>query len=200
MALLKIPASPVQDGRAPIRCRWLWLVVAAALGPFGTDATAVPVATREYQLKAVFLFNFAQFVDWPPRTFPDRQAPLVIGVLGDDPFGAVLDQTVLGEQVGQRRLVVRRYRRTDEIDLCHMLFISRSETGRMESILAALKGRSILTVSDAEGFTQAGGMIRFVSEKNRVRLRINLESAKTGGLTLSSKLLRPAEIVATKTD
>jgi hypothetical protein len=84
----------------------------------------------------------------------------------------------------------------EEIKSCHVLFISRSETDRLEQIFASLKGRSILTVGDFDGFAQRGGMIRFVMEKNKTRLRIALETAKAGNMTISSKLLRPAEIVA----
>lgn len=152
--------------------------------------------SKEYQIKAVFLFNFAQFVDWPTNAFPEAQTPLVIGVLGEDPFGSYLDETVRGEKVNNRPLIVQRYRRADEIKSCHILFISRSETDRLEAIFNGLKGRNILTVGDYEGFAQRGGMIRFFTEKNKVRLRIGLEAAKAANLTISSKLLRPAEIVA----
>ncbi len=160
-----------------------------------SPAIAQPEATREYQIKAVFLFNFAQFVDWPPAAFSDPQAPLIIGVLGDDPFGSFLDQTVRGEKVNARPLVVRRYRAVAEVDTCHILFICGSEAGRLENILASLKGRSVLTVGDMDGFAQRGGMIRFATENNRIRLRVNLAAAKAAQLTLSSKLLRPADIV-----
>lgn len=171
------------------------LVLSAWLlsGGLGLSAQAAP--PREYQLKAVFLFNFAQFVEWPPQAFPDAQAPLVIGVLGRDPFGAYLDETVSGETVNDRSLVVRRYRRVEEIKTCHVLFISRSEVDRLEQILASLRHRNILTVSDTEGAAQRGVTIRFVTEKNKIRLRINLEAAKAANLVISSKLLRPAEIV-----
>jgi hypothetical protein len=147
----------------------------------------------EYQVKAVFLFNFAQFVDWPPKAFPEPQTPLVIGVLGEDPFGTYLDETVRGEKVKDRPLVVQRYRRVGEIKTCHVLFISRSETDRLEQILASVKGRNILTVGDAEDFALRGGMIQLVTEKNKIRMRINLEAVKAAGLTISSKLLRVAE-------
>jgi hypothetical protein len=150
----------------------------------------------EYQLKAVFLFNFAQFVEWPPEAFQGSHAPLIIGVLGEDPFGVYLDETVRGEKVNDRPLVVQRYRRIDEMKACHILFISRSEANQLEPIITSLKGRHILTVGDAVGFAQRGGIIRFVTEKNKIRLRINLEAAKAAHLTISSKLLRPADIVA----
>jgi hypothetical protein len=88
-----------------------WLV-AAAVGP-GVLAQTAPA--REYQVKAVFLFNFAQFVHWPPQAFPEAQAPLVIGVLGDDPFGSSLDDAVRGELVNNHPLVIQRYRRVEDV-------------------------------------------------------------------------------------
>jgi hypothetical protein len=139
------------------------------------------------------LFNFAQFVDWPPKAFPEAQTPLVIGILGEDLFGSYLDETVRGEKVNDRPLVVQRYHRIGEIKTCHVLFISRSESARLEEILASLKGRSILTVGDTDDFALRGGMIRFVTEKNKIRMRINLEAVKAANLTISSKLLRLAE-------
>jgi YfiR/HmsC-like len=160
----------------------------------GQKLAAQAAISPESQVEAVFLYNFARFVSWPPRAFPDPQAPLVIGVLGEDPFGAYLDETVRGEKVNGRPLVVQRYRRVGEIKACHVLFISKSEGDRLEQILAALRGRSILTVSDADGFTGRGGMIRFLTEKNKVRMQVNLDVVKSANLNVSSKLLRVAEI------
>jgi hypothetical protein len=119
------------------------------------------------------LFNFAQFVDWPPTAFPDRQTPLVIGILGQDPFGSYLDETVRGERVNNRPLIVRRYRRVEEIQTCHVLFISRSEADHLDQILASLKYRKILTVADGESPGRSSVMIRFVTQQNKIRLRIN---------------------------
>lgn len=173
-----------------------WIVLFVLLFSSGLSLVAETVPPAEYQLKAVFLFNFAQFVEWPPEAFPEAETPLIIGVLGEDPFGAYLDETVRGEKVNGRLLAVQRYRRVEEIKTCHLLFISRSEANRVEQIVAGLKDRNILTVADAEGFARRRVMIRFVTEKNKIRLRINLEAAKAANLTISSKLLRPAEIVA----
>lgn len=191
MALLKTITHGASGG-----CRWPALLFLLLVGATGSPAQTA--ASQEYQIKAVFLFNFARFVDWPPAAFADPQTPLVIGVLGEDPFGAFLDETVRDEAVGQRRLVVQRYRRAEEAAQCHILFISRSETGRLDQIVAGLGGRTTLTVSDIAGSAQRGVMIRFVTEQNRIRLRINLEAAKAAGLTISSKLLRPAEIVTAR--
>ena len=173
----------------------VWLVISVLLLSRGVASPAPTPTSPEYQLKAVFLFNFAQFVEWPPTAFPEAKAPLVIGVLGEDPFGPYLDETVRGEKVNNRPLVVQRFRRVEEIKTCHVLFVSRSERERLGQILPSLKGRNILTVGDAEDFAVRGGMIRFVTEKNKIRLRINVDAAKTADLTISSKLLRPAEIV-----
>ena len=118
------------------------------------------------------------------------------GVLGEDPFGSFLDETVRGEKVNNRPLTVQRYRRVDEIKTCHVLFISGSEANRLEQIFNGLKGRNILTVGDCDGFARRGGMIRFVNEKSKIRLKIGLETTKAANLTVSSKLLRPADIVA----
>jgi len=153
----------------------------------------------EYQLKAVFLFNFVQFVDWPAAAAADSQLPLVIGILGDDPFGAFLDETVRGERLGARPIQVRRYRQVTDIGECNILFISRSERERVPEIVSGLKNRPVLTVSDADAFANRGGMIQFIKDKNRIRLRINLEAAQAAHLTISSKLLRVADVVRAPT-
>lgn len=151
--------------------------------------------TLEYQVKAVFLFNFTQFVEWPTYVFPEAQTPLIIGVLGEDPFGPYLDQTLRGEASKTHPLIAQRYRSIEEIQTCHILFISRSQRYRLQQVLASLKDKSILTVSDVPGFARQGGIIQFITQENKIRLRINVEAAKASGLRISSKMLRLAEIV-----
>jgi hypothetical protein len=153
-------------------------------------------STPEYRLKATFLYQFAQFVDWPDQAFSGPQSPLIIGILGDDPFGRELDQTVQGESVSSHPMGVRRFRRLDEVRDCHILFVSRSEGARLDETLAALKGRNILTVADLNGFAQRGGMIQFSSEASRIRLTINLDAARGGNLAVSTKLLRLATVIS----
>ncbi len=121
--------------------------------------------------------------------------PFVIGILGTDPFGPVLDDTVRGERVHGRKIIVERYRTVQEIKTCHILFISQSETRRLDAIVAAVKNRPVLTVSDIEDSAFRGVMIHFITEQNKIHLRINLDVVKAVGLTLSSKLLRVSEIV-----
>jgi hypothetical protein len=164
-----------------------------SLGELSLSAQAAP--SNEYQVKAVFLFNFAQFVEWPPAAFAGDTSPLVIGVLGEDPFGAFLDETVRDEKVGNRPMQVQRYHRVDDITTCHVLFISRSEESRLVQTLASLKGRNILIVGDSEDFIQRAGMIQLATSQGKIRLRINVNAARTANLTISSKLLRSAELV-----
>lgn len=171
------------------------LVFVDSLNAYGQSAPS-----REYQIKAVFLFNFTQFVDWPRAAFPEDSSPLVIGVLGDDPFGSYLDDIVRGEQVNSRRLTVRRYRRPEDVRSCQVLFISRSANRDLEKALAALRGTDVLTVGDADAFAVRGGMIQFAMEDGKIRLKINVDAAKASNLIISSKLLRSAEIVAGKDD
>jgi hypothetical protein len=160
----------------------------------GLDGLAQTGPSREYRVKAVFLFNFAQFVEWPPAAFAGANSPIVIGVLGENPFGAYLDETVRAEKVDNRPLEVQRYRRVDEIKTCHVLFINRSEA-HLEQILSALKDRSILIVGDGDDFVERGGMIRLATTQNKIRLIISVEAAKAAKLTISSKLLRSADVV-----
>jgi hypothetical protein len=173
-------------------------VVCALLLLGGLDASAQTGPSREYQVKAVFLFNFTQFVEWPPAAFAVATSPIIIGVLGEDPFGAYLDETVRGEKVNNRPLEIQRYHRVEEIKTCHILFISPSETEKYEQIFARLQGRSILTVGDTEGFAIRGGMIRFFTEQNRIRLRVNVGATRAARLTISSRLLRAADVVETQ--
>jgi len=183
--------------------RWQAVVACLLLSGLAWSAPTAPTAataTRKYEVKAVFLFNFTQFVEWPADTFARVNTPLVIGVLGDDPFGAYLDETVRGETANGRPLVVVRYRRVQEIGDCQVLFISRSETDRLEQIVASLVGKPVLTVGDVEGFARRGGMIELATIVGKIQLRINLQAAKATQLTISSKLLRPAKIVASGED
>jgi hypothetical protein len=168
-----------------------WGALFLALGVLAAYAqTAVP----EFKIKAADLVKFIEFVDWPNSAFSSAHSPLVIGVLGKDPFGRVLDTVVDGKIVKTRRVVVRRFRNVREVNGVQVLFIGASETGRLYSILPALENRSILTVSDIDGFCAKGGVVCFLIENNKVHFRINVDAAKRANLQISSKLLELAEI------
>jgi YfiR/HmsC-like len=174
------------------------VLVSAALLLIEGDLPAQVDSSKEYRVKAVFVYNFAHFIAWPPNAFSTANAPIVIGVLGDEPFASDLDQLVRGETANNHPLVVQRYQEIGQIKTCHILFVSRSVTKQLEEILANLRSRSVLTVGDSENFAQRGGMIRLVTENNKIRFRVNVEAAKAANLTISSKLLRAAEIVEPK--
>lgn len=149
-------------------------------------------------MKAVFLFNFLQFIEWPPDSFASDDSPFIIGVLGADPFGEALDATVKGELIKGRAIEVIRYAQPSEISQCHMLFIAASEVEQVPQILQQLQGTATLTVGDTNNFARLGGMIRFITNSGKTRLAINLESAKAANLDINAKLLRLSEIVSSK--
>jgi len=153
----------------------------------------------EYQLKAAYLFNFAKFVEWPPEAFAETNSPIVIGILGENPFGTDLDRTIGNRTVGNRSLAVREIRSLPEATNCHLLFISRSEKQHLPETLQGLRGGSVLTVGETERFTEAGGMIQFVPRGNKIRFLINDEAARNVGLKISSKLLSLALPPGTRT-
>lgn len=169
--------------------------LAAALAVACAAVCAAATAPGEYQVKAVFLFNFTQFVEWPSAAFTDDQSPFVIGVLGKDPFGTHLDEAVRGERVGARALIVERYESLEKMREPQILFVGDLMADRPAELAAALAGRNVLTVSDAQSRAARDVVIGFVSDRNRIRLRINLKAAQDAGLVISSKLLRPAQIV-----
>lgn len=162
---------------------------------------AQPLALRaaamaEYQVKAVFLFNFTQFVAWPESAFGSPDAPFVIGVLGEDPFGPYLDEVVRGETVAGRPIVVRRLSDPADAEGAHILFIDRSVDPRqVADVKARLASRHTLTVTDDQATSVPEAVVRFRNVNDRIRLRIDVASAQSAGLTISSKLLRPAEII-----
>ena len=183
-------AASMHRVRAFLRSGWLALLLAGNCALAG----AVP---GEYQVKAVFLFNFTHFVEWPADAFAGPAAPFVIGVLGRDPFGAALDEAVRGESVNGRPLVIQRYSGIADLKPCQILFIDRSIDGEMEKALASLGHQRTLTVSDLDSATPRAVIIRFLNENQKIRLQINVDSARHAGLTISSKLLRPAQVIGT---
>jgi hypothetical protein len=151
---------------------------------------AADVSPSEYKLKAAFLFHFSQFVDWPANASVGKQAPFVIGVLGRNPFGTDLEQTIRGKIVGARPLQIREFGSlADATNHCQILFISSSEQQRFPEIFSRLAGLNILTVGEADNFGDAGGMIHFVLEGTKIRFRVNETEATRSGLKISAKLL-----------
>ncbi len=166
------------------------LMLMAASLRAGADGTPV----GEYQLKAVFLFNFAKFVEWPPQAFADPHDPFTICVLGDTPFGSALDDAVRGKTVANRPISIRLVSNSQQARKCQILFVSASEHRRLHGILEALRNCCVLTVGETEDFTENGGIVQFRMKDARVRIEINAEAAERAGLRISSKLLSLAEL------
>jgi hypothetical protein len=171
----------------------LFLILTLMSGAFNIEAQAQ--TANEYQVKAAFLYNFVKFIEWPSDAFNDGSNSFVIGVIGDDPFGGALDQSVSGKSVNGRQLSVRRLQWGQDLRACHILFISSSERNRLAQIFASLRGASVLTVSDMGQFIQQGGIINFILEASRVRFEINATAAGQARLKISSKLLSLAKTV-----
>ncbi len=157
------------------------------------EAQAAAAVSREYDLKAVFLYNLVSFVQWPASAFASPDAPLVIGVAGPDPFGTVLDEVVANEYVGKHPILVRRFHRGEDVADCHLVFIAESDPRRVTNLLREMRGKPVLTVGDRPGFLEAGGMIGFATRGDQLQLFVNRDAVQRAELVLSSKLLELAQ-------
>jgi hypothetical protein len=182
----------IQKGLTIVLPALVWMLTTAMAPLFQ------PTVSKEYQVKAIFLFNFSQFVEWPASSFSDAKSPLVIGIWGDNPFGSYLKETINDETVKGRPLIIQYCRNTEDIKSCHILFFNERTGNKAEQILTGIKGKNILTVSDADNFIQQGGMVRFFTENNKIRMQINTKATGASNLTISSNLLRLAQIINTK--
>jgi len=172
---------------------WTRVLIGAILcvAPAHAEVTA-----PEYHVKAAFIYKFATYIRWPANATTDGNATFVIGILGDDPFGQILDEVVRGQNVQGRPISVRRLARPDDARACDLLFISSSERGELAEILATLRGTIVLTVSDIDRFAEMGGMIHLLKTgDNHIHFAINKSAIDRAGLKAPSQLLRLARIV-----
>jgi hypothetical protein len=146
--------------------------------------------STEYQVKAAFLFKFAKFVEWPAHKFIEPDSPLIIGVVGADPFGGQLEEAVQDQRFNDRTVLICHVQTMEELRKCHILFVCRSESSRIAPILSEVRWDNVLTVGDSEKFSSHGGIINFVMVDNTVRFQINNAAARRAGLKISSKLLQ----------
>jgi len=159
------------------------------------DSHPSPEEPTEYQVKAAFLYNFAHFTRWPEGSFAKENSPLLIGVVGSDPFGKSLDATLRGKLVGKHPLQIKRFPDLRRLEPCHVLFISTSMRKDMARILETTRGRNVLVISEMEGVLGKGGIINFYIEERRVRFAIHVDEARRAKLRISSHLLKLAKIV-----
>ena len=159
------------------------------------SAAAQGLPPGEYQIKAAFLLSFAKFVEWPAGKFHSDQDALQICVIGEDPFGKDLDETVAGKAVNGRPVAVHRMREASRARECHVAFVGLAQPQEFREALQTLNGAGVLTVGESDAFRGADGIINFVLEQNRVRFEINPAAANRAGLKISSKLLSLARLV-----
>jgi len=160
----------------------------------GMSLTAQTTSVSSAEVKAAFLYNFATFSEWPAEAFANPNSPFTIGVLGENPFGTALNEIVLNETKGGRPLTIKYFSQIEDVKDCQILFINLQKPSAQIQALEALKKQNVLTVGDTPDFVSKGGMIRFFVENNKLRFQVNLSAIKESNITLSSKLLRLAEI------
>jgi hypothetical protein len=180
--------------RAWAVCGLILLLLGAASG-LGAD-----VSFSEYQVKALFLFNFAKYVDWPAEAFSSGTSPIIIGIVGQDNFADNLKHAVEGKSINGRSIVIKHIASDAELGGCHVLFISSSENSRFEAILGKTSTLPVLTVSEREQSSRKSAIVNFILAEKKVRLEIDLDAARQTNLRISSKLLRVADLVKGKSN
>lgn len=184
----------------PVLLKTVSLIVLAAFLFCPGRINGGEAAFTEYQVKALFLFNFVKYVDWPAETFPTTNAPITIGVLGKDNFGTDLQHAVEGKSINGRAILIQHVTTDTKMAGCQILFISASEKADLDEILAKTGALPILTVGEQEQFLAKGGIINFTLKDEQVRLEINLDAARLAKVRISSKLLAVADVVTGKTN
>jgi hypothetical protein len=152
----------------------------------------------EYQVKAAFLYNFAKFVEWPPEAFKTPKDPILVCVLGHNPFGKALEEAIHGKSIAGRAFAYRQVSDAESAGACQILFVVSAESKHFRSLLDNLKPMGILTVGEAQGFASDGGVINFKLDDGRVHFEINVDAAEHAQLHISAKLLSLAQIVKTE--
>jgi len=175
------------------------VAVCAGLGTWPAADAQAP-APSEYEVKAALLLNFARFTEWPESAFASPNAPLVIGVVGRDPFGPLLEKIFSNKTVGSRSIQVKRLSVEQDLKQCHLLFVPASEKRRQRDLLSRLKDASVLTVGDSDEFLEHGGAVRLLLKDGSVRFSIDLQSAKAARLRITSNVLRLADEVRGRYD
>jgi hypothetical protein len=165
-------------------------LLACLLALVSLPATAQPEEADK--LKAVFVYNFAQYVKWP-ESMPDTPE-FQLCLTGTSRVIEAL-QRLQGETLNQRQIRVRSLHLGDDPSGCRLLFIGESELPRLEFLLETIDALPVLTVSDLPGFAASGGMIGFFWEGSKIRFEINHQAANAAGLALSSRLLKLARLV-----
>jgi uncharacterized protein DUF4154 len=168
------------------------LALFVSIAPFGAlSAIAQSPRPSQFDVQAVYLFDFAKFVRWPAA----ESGPIVLCIAGESKYADSLKRIIAGERIDNRALVIESVQRPADATGCSILFIGTAAKDRLDSLLAATAGRPMLTVSDVPGFLDHGGMINFLVIDNRVRFSVDLRPVERSGISLSSELLKVAVTV-----
>jgi hypothetical protein len=184
----------------PARCPSPTLAIAFAgilsvLILWSSAVCAADERSREFQIKAAFVFNFAKFLEWPAGRFAGPEQPITIGVLGETPLAAELESLVKDRRINGRAVLVRSASSLDDLRDLHLLFVGANCDHALKSIQAAAKDRGVLTVGETPAFEAAGGMITFRIEGDKVRFAINISAAEQARLKISAQLQQLATVV-----
>jgi hypothetical protein len=152
-------------------------------------------APTAYQLKAIFIKRFVQFVKWPSRKLESGDSPFVILIIGDSPIKKAFESLGI-DSLQNRKVILKRIFMLDEnIKNSHIVFISASESYRLKEILSLLKGADVLTIGGFQGFAKSGGGVNLILVNNKIRFEVNKEKVVEGGISISSRVLRLAKTV-----
>ncbi|HEU5079761.1 MAG TPA: YfiR family protein [Opitutaceae bacterium] len=173
-----------------IRTLWIWALL-LPLEIFSQGRTGL----SEQELKAAALNQMVHFARWPSDAFADPTSPLIIGIYGEDPFGSLMDDLVEGEAASGHPIKVVRCFTPEAAAACHAVYVRGSDRRAADRLVHVLSGKSVLTVCDDESITAAGAIVGLTVRNNRIHILVNLDAARRAKVTLSSKLLRLAEIV-----
>lgn len=194
-AALTVEARRIWLVRYSTACHWLCLLCTVLFFASLSISSAEDSVSKDYQIKAEYVYNFAKFVQWPPETFTNSQSPLVIGVFGQNPFGNGLQAIAKEHKINGRDIVVKPVAAAAEAARVHLIFFAATEDGHIQETLAALKNAGVLTVGETDKFMAAGGIIGFVRDEDKVRFEINTAAANEHGLKISAQLLKLARPV-----
>jgi hypothetical protein len=153
-------------------------------------------ASREYRIKAAYLYQFGRYIEWPPKSFPAADSPFIIGVMKQDPILPDLEQIAKLKKIQNRTIRILKFTGVSDVQTCHILYLSKTVAAETQSELIRKMARTgTLVVGDDPTTLEVGGVMQFVVEDNKIRIVISQKAAKREGLTISAKLLQVARIV-----
>jgi hypothetical protein len=182
------------------KLRLMITILVLLLGVAAPANAEDPSESSEYLVKAGFIYNFAKLVEWPATAFVQPDSPIVIGILGNDPFGPIIDRVLDGKKVNGHGFVVKRLKSLNDVKDCHILYVSSSEVSRSAEAIHLTKNMAVLTIGETPGFAKHGGIINLTLEDNKIRFEVNVDAAKEADLNISSRLLALAKIVQQSAD